>query len=39
MLNSYSRASCDPDDVRRSVLQIAAWADFIEKLLTGRDDR
>jgi serine/threonine-protein kinase len=38
MVNSYPRATCDPEEVRHSVLDIATWADKVEQVLTGRDD-
>jgi serine/threonine-protein kinase len=37
MLNSYPRATCDAEEVRKSVLDVARWADSVEKTLTGRD--
>lgn len=37
MLNSYPRATCDPEEVRKSVVDIARWADSVEKTLTGED--
>jgi serine/threonine-protein kinase len=38
MISSYPRATCDPEEVRASVLNIAFWADHVESALTGRDD-
>ena len=35
--NTYPRATCDPEEVRRSVLTIAQHADDVERLLTGGD--
>jgi serine/threonine-protein kinase len=37
MGNAYPRATCDPEEVRRSVLMIAQHADAIELTLTGAD--
>jgi serine/threonine-protein kinase len=37
MGNTYPRATCDPEEIHKSVLAIAAHADEIEKQLTGRD--
>jgi serine/threonine-protein kinase len=37
MVNTYPRATCDPGEVRRSVLDVAHWADEVERLLTGQD--
>lgn len=37
MGNTYPRATCDPEEVRRSVFDIARWADTVEKVLTGQD--
>jgi serine/threonine-protein kinase len=39
MLNSYLQATCDAEDIRRSVQEVARWADDMEQKLTGRDDR
>ena len=39
MLNSYLQESCEAEDIRRSVLEVAQWADDVEMMLTGRDDR
>jgi serine/threonine-protein kinase len=39
MLNSYLQATCEAEDIRRSVQEIARWADNMEQNLTGRDDR
>jgi serine/threonine-protein kinase len=38
MGNAYPRATCDPEEIRKSVLTIARHADGIEQQLTGRDD-
>lgn len=35
--NNYPRATCDPEEIRFSVLDIAAWADRVEEELTGAD--
>jgi serine/threonine-protein kinase len=37
MSNAYPRATCDPEEVHRSVLTIARHADEIEAWLTGGD--
>jgi serine/threonine-protein kinase len=37
MVNSYPRGSCDAVEIRKSVLEIARWADHVEKTLTGAD--
>lgn len=37
MINSYPRATCDAEEIRRSVLDIAKWADEVERILTGED--
>ena len=37
MLNTYPRATIDPEEIRRSVRDIAAHADAVEHLLTGAD--
>ena len=37
IVQNYPRATCDPEEVRHSVLEIAAWADEIEHALTGLD--
>jgi eukaryotic-like serine/threonine-protein kinase len=37
MRNSYPRATCDPDEVRSSVLSIAGAADGVERALLGED--
>ena len=39
MLNSYLQATCEAEDIRRSVQEVARWADDVEQMLTGRDDR
>ncbi len=37
MIDTYPRATCDVEEVRRSVLAIARWADYVERTLTGQD--
>ena len=37
MINSHPRASCDPQELRQSVLEVAYYADEVERQLTGRD--
>jgi tRNA A-37 threonylcarbamoyl transferase component Bud32 len=37
MANTYPRATCDPEEIRRSVLAIAQHADEVEQMLTGED--
>ena len=37
MIDTYPRSTCDPEELRRSVLTIARWSDDIEKVLTGGD--
>jgi serine/threonine-protein kinase len=37
MLDTYPRATVDAEEVRRSVIEVAWRADFVEKLLTGLD--
>jgi serine/threonine-protein kinase len=37
MRNTYPRATCDPDEVRSSVLSIAEAADGVERALLGTD--
>lgn len=37
MLNAYPRSTCDPEEIRASVLAIARHADELERLLTGTD--
>jgi len=39
MLNSHLQATCEAEDVCRSVLEVAQRADDVERMLTGRDDR
>jgi serine/threonine protein kinase len=39
MLNSYLQATCESEDIRRSVQDVAKWADEVELVLTGRDHR
>jgi len=38
MVNAYPRATCDPEEIRKSVLEIAKHSDEVERLLS-RDDR
>lgn len=38
VVNTYPRATCDPDELRHSVLVIAEKADELEQRLTGRDE-
>jgi serine/threonine-protein kinase len=37
MAHAYPRATCDPEEIRRSLLAIARHADEVEHLLTGED--
>jgi tRNA A-37 threonylcarbamoyl transferase component Bud32 len=37
MLDTYPRSTIDPEEIRRSVLEVGHQADAIEKLLTGID--
>jgi serine/threonine-protein kinase len=37
MVDSYPLSTVDPEEIRRSVLEVAHRADAIEKLLTGLD--
>jgi serine/threonine-protein kinase len=37
MTNAFPRATCDPDEIRQSVLGIAQRADDVERCLTGKD--
>ena len=37
MSNAYPRSTCDPEEIRRSVLMIAQHADDVEKCLTQTD--
>lgn len=37
MINTYPRATVDPEEIRRSVLEIAMQADAFERRLTGAD--
>lgn len=37
MLDTYPRATVNGEEIRRSVLEIGAQADHVERLLTGRD--
>ena len=37
MMDTYPRATVDPEEIRRSLLEVAFRADAMEKLLTGAD--
>jgi serine/threonine-protein kinase len=37
MANSFPRATCDPEEVRRSIQEIARWADQVEAALATAD--
>lgn len=37
MVNAYPRATCDPEEIRTSVLEIAKHSDEVEHLLSGED--
>ncbi len=37
MIDTFPRSTVDPEEIRRSVLEIAFRADSVEKLLTGLD--
>jgi serine/threonine protein kinase len=37
VMDTYPRATVDPEEVRKSALSVASRADFIERLLTGSD--
>lgn len=37
MTNAFPRATCDPEEIRHSVLGIAQRADDVERCITGRD--
>lgn len=37
MIDTYPRSTVDPEEIRRSVLEIATHADAVECLLTGQD--
>lgn len=37
MVNSYPRATCDPQEIRSSLEEVAKYADQVEHLLTGED--
>jgi serine/threonine-protein kinase len=37
MVNSFPRVTCDPEEIRRSILEIARWADEVEDKLTAAD--
>lgn len=38
MVSSYPRNTCDAEEIRHSVQEIARWADQVELALTGRDE-
>ncbi len=38
MVDTYPRSTVDAEDVRKSVLELANRSDFVEKLLTSRDE-
>ncbi|MBC8872523.1 MAG: protein kinase [Planctomycetes bacterium] len=37
MGNTYPRSTCDPEEIRHSVQDVANWADRVELALTGQD--
>jgi serine/threonine-protein kinase len=37
MVEAYPRGTCDPEEIRHSVLDIARWSDEVEHTLTGQD--
>lgn len=37
MVNTYPRATCDPEEIRQSVLSIGRYADDVEQALTSND--
>lgn len=37
VIDTYPRSTVDPEEIRRSVIEIAAQADRVEQLLTGAD--
>ena len=37
MVNSYPRGTCDPEEIRKSIFDIARHSDAIEQTLTGED--
>jgi serine/threonine-protein kinase len=37
MVDTYPRATVNPEEIRKSVLEVAYRADAVEKLLTGVD--
>jgi hypothetical protein len=37
MVNAYPRRTCDPEEIRHSVQEVARWADEVERVLTGID--
>ncbi len=37
MVNNYPRATCDVEELRHSVMDVARWADDVEKALTNED--
>lgn len=38
MFQNHARASADPDEIRGTILNLANWADHIERKLTGKDE-
>ncbi len=38
VINAYPRSTVAPEEIRRSVLEIAAQSDLVEQRLTGHDD-
>lgn len=37
MVNNYPRSTCDVEEIRHSVLDLAKWGDAVEEALTGED--
>ena len=37
VINAYPRSTVAPEEIRRSVIDIAAQADEVERQLTGQD--
>ena len=37
MVDTYPQSTCDPEEIRRSVLSMARWSDDVEKVLTDKD--
>jgi hypothetical protein len=37
MVNAYPRATCDPEEIRKSVFEIAKHSDEVERLLSDKD--